>query len=66
MKSNMGAFDGAGRTLLFVVSICYAILSGHWLWIIPGAILFVTAVMSWCPVYAITGIDTDKNGAEAH
>jgi Protein of unknown function (DUF2892) len=66
MKSNMGAFDGAFRTLLFVLAICYAILGGTWLWIIPTSILFASTLLSWCPIYAITGIDTHKDGAEAH
>ena len=66
MKSNMGAFDGAFRTLLFVLAVCYAILGGSWLWVIPTAILFGTALLSWCPLYAMIGFDTHKDGAPAH
>ncbi len=66
MKSNIGAFDGAFRTLAFVISITYAIMSGQWFWVIPGVVLFATAVASWCPFYAITGFDTHKHSANAH
>lgn len=66
MKPNLGAFDGAFRTLLFVLSVCWAVMGGSWLWVIPGAILFATAILSWCPVYAMIGIDTHKHSAPAH
>ncbi len=61
MKTNVGEFDGAFRTLLFVVAIIFAIMTGQWIWTIPGAILFATAVVSWCPLYAMLGISSDKH-----
>jgi len=60
MQPNLGAFDGAFRSLLFVLALCYAILGGSWMWVIAGAILFTTAVFMWCPIYATTGINTNK------
>jgi len=60
MKTNVGAFDGAFRTLIFVVTIIFAVMTGQWGWTIPGLILFATAVVSWCPIYAMTGMQTGK------
>ncbi len=66
MKANVGAFDGMFRTLLFIVSLCYAIMVGGsaWLLIIPTAVLFATAMLKWCPVYEITGLSTNKGSAQ--
>ena len=63
MNTNIGAFDGWFRTLLFIIAICYAILAGGsaWVWIIPTAVLFVTAVATWCPLYEMLGINTGKD-----
>lgn len=60
MKSNVGAFDGAFRTLLFIISLTVAILTGQWLWVLPGVIFFATATIFWCPLYEAFGINTAK------
>ncbi len=68
MKSNMGAFDGWFRTLLFVVSICYAVLATTALsFILAGvtAVFFGSAVLMWCPLYAMFGLNTNPTG-KAH
>lgn len=62
MTANVGAFDGLFRTLLFIVSLIFAIMTGQWLWLIPTAILFATATINWCPLYEIIGFSTNKNG----
>ena len=62
----MGAFDGWFRTLLFIVALCYAVMAGTlFSWILVGvsAILFGSAVMMWCPIYAMFGISTLPKGA---
>ncbi len=63
MKVNVGAFDGWFRILLFIVSICYAILAGGyaWLWVIPTTIFLATSVVMWCPLYAMFGISTNSD-----
>jgi hypothetical protein len=66
MNTNLGPFDGIVRTLIFITTICYGILSGHYLWMIPGAILFATAVLTWCPIYAILGLNNHKTSEHAH
>jgi uncharacterized membrane protein AbrB (regulator of aidB expression) len=62
MNANVGAFDGWFRSLLFIISLCYAIMIGGsaWLWMIPTTILFVTALLTWCPLYEMMGINTKK------
>lgn len=65
MKTNIGAFDGAFRTLIFIVSVIYAVMLGQWLWVIPAAILFASATLMWCPLYAMLGIHTNKDEAVA-
>jgi hypothetical protein len=56
METNVNEFDGAARTLIFIIAVVYAIMTGHWIWVIPGAILFATALLTWCPLCAILGI----------
>lgn len=60
MKTNMGAFDGAFRTLIFIVSMVVAIMTGQWAWMIPGVIFFASALLTWCPLYDMFGISTNK------
>ena len=68
MKTNVGSFDGWFRTLLFILSVCYAIMIGgsSWFIVIPTAILFATAVLAWCPLYEILGLDTHKEKGASH
>jgi hypothetical protein len=58
MKQNIGAHEGATRLLLFVVCMIIGIVSGSWLWVIPGVVLFSTATLNWCPVYELFGFNT--------
>jgi hypothetical protein len=60
MKTNVGAFDGAFRTLLFVIAIIVSIMTGQWIWLIPGAVFFATAVLTWCPLYTVIGLNSSK------
>lgn len=68
MKANVGDFDGWLRILLFIVAICNAILVGGyaWLWVIPAAILFATAVLMWCPLFEMFGINMNKDKTSTH
>ena len=61
MKSNVGSVDGFLRTLLFIFSVCYAVYTGSWWIVIIGAVLFETAIFTWCPIYETTGINTNSN-----
>lgn len=66
MERNVGGFDGAFRTLLFIVSLVVSIMTGQWWWVAVGIIFFTTAVMAFCPLYTMLGINTDKNKIKAH
>lgn len=68
MKANVGDFDGWLRILLFIVAICYAILAGGyaWLWVIPATVLFATAVLMWCPLFEMFGINMNKEKTNNH
>lgn len=58
MEKNIGAFDGWFRILLFMIGMVYAIMWGPWYVVLPGAILFATAILQWCPLYALVGFRT--------
>lgn len=62
MKTNISAFDGWMRILFFIVTLFFAIFTGSTtLWIIalvPGLVFFLTAVLTWCPLYDMFGIAT--------
>ncbi len=68
MKANVGAFDGWFRSLLFIVSLCYAVLVGgsSWFLLIPTGILFLTAILAWCPLYEMIGFNSNKDAPKAH
>jgi hypothetical protein len=59
METNVGAFDGFFRTLLFITAVVVAIMTGQWWWMIPTAVLFATAALGWCPLYAIIGFNSN-------
>ncbi len=59
MKSNVTGFDGAFRVLLAIVLLCYGVLFECW-WGLLAIIPFATAAFSWCPLYAIFGINNDS------
>ena len=60
MKANIHEFDGLFRVLLFILSVIWAVMTSQWISLIPGGILFATALTGWCPVYAMIGINAKK------
>jgi hypothetical protein len=65
MKTNVGGFDGMLRSLLFVLALCFGVMTGSWWLTIPTAILFVTAMIKWCPLYDMFDINTNKETAKS-
>jgi hypothetical protein len=61
MKTNVGAIDGFFRSLIFVITVIVAVITAQWIWLIPGTIFFATAVLTWCPLYAIIGINDNTD-----
>ena len=66
MKANIHEFDGLFRVLLFILSVIWAVMTSQWIWLVPGGILFATAIISWCPVYAMIGINAKKEAKHTY
>ena len=65
MNRNIGTTERWARTVagLILLSLIYFI-DGNWRWVgLIGIMPLVTAVIGWCPVYALFGINTCKNQA---
>jgi hypothetical protein len=69
MRINVGTPDRIARIVVGAVLILLPFLSGLalfanpvWLWasVIVGAVLIVTALVRFCPLYAILGLSTRK------
>ena len=59
MKRNVGSADRVIRLVLGAVIIGAGVFYQSW-WGAIGAVLIATAAMSWCPPYAMLGINTCK------
>ncbi|MFO7867969.1 MAG: DUF2892 domain-containing protein [Bacteroidales bacterium] len=63
MKTNVGKKDAYIRLVIAVVLLLAGVLNivpGNW-WIVTtavAAILFVTSVIKYCPLYSVLGIQT--------
>lgn len=62
MTKNVGGVDRTIR-LIAGLAIAGAGLYYQSLWGLIGAVLIATAVMGWCPPYALLGINTCKKPA---
>jgi hypothetical protein len=69
MRINVGTPDRIARLVLGAALVLLPLLSGLalfanpvWLWasIVVGAVLIVTALVRFCPLYAILGVSTCK------
>lgn len=69
MRINVGTPDRIARIVIGAVLVLLPLLSGLplfanplWLWasVAVGAVLIVTAVVRFCPLYAILGLSTRK------
>lgn len=64
MKVNVGTTDRIIRAILGIVLLAlgiFVIATGwKWLSIIVGAILVLTALVSFCPLYALIKVNTAK------
>lgn len=59
MKANVGGIDKILRIVLGLALIAWALTGGPvWAWI--GVIPLATALISFCPLYAIIGMNTCK------
>lgn len=69
MRINVGTPDRIARIVIGAVLVLLPLLSGLalfatplWFWasIVVGAVLIVTAIVRFCPLYAILGLSTCK------
>lgn len=69
MRINVGTPDRIARIVIGAVLVLLPFLSGLalfatslWFWasIVVGAVLIVTAIVRFCPLYAILGLSTCK------
>jgi len=70
MHLNVGSFDRILRIIVGLALIAYAffVLPTPWGWmglgaIAVGAILTLTGLVSWCPIYAALGLGTRQSNA---
>ncbi len=63
MNKNVGGIDRGIRIVAGVAAIGAGLYFQSW-WGAIGLVLIATALMSWCPPYALLGINTckSKNG----
>ncbi|MBU0504228.1 MAG: DUF2892 domain-containing protein [Candidatus Omnitrophota bacterium] len=59
MKANMGALDRVVRLIIGVVIIVIGIKFRSW-WGLIGLLPVVTALIGWCGLYQVLGINTCK------
>ena len=59
MKKNIGTADRVIRIIVGVIIIILGLVLKSW-WGIIGILPIFTAVISWCPPYALLGISTLK------
>ena len=69
MKKNIGAWDRLIRAALGAGLIYYALsnLPGSDVWMVPagiaGVIAVLTALVGWCPLYKLLGINSHSRKA---
>lgn len=57
MMCNIGKVDKTIRLVLGIVIIGWGVMNNNWLGAI-GLIPLGTALMGWCPLYSILGVNT--------
>ncbi len=59
MQCNVGKKDKIIRFILGLALAAWGIISQNWLGAI-GLVLIITAMVRFCPAYALIGVNTDK------
>ncbi|MFN4149447.1 MAG: DUF2892 domain-containing protein [Candidatus Sericytochromatia bacterium] len=57
MTKNVGMIDKSIRLVLGLALISYGVYSGHWIGFV-AAVPILTALINWCPLYSLVGINT--------
>lgn len=59
MKSNVGGIDKTLRLVVGLAIIAWGVLTHNWLGLI-GLVPLLTALVNFCPLYTMLGINTGK------
>ena len=65
MTRNIGAIDRVIRVVVGLAALSLVFVGPKTLWGLLGLIPLLTAIIGWCPPYAILGISTCKSSARA-
>jgi hypothetical protein len=60
MEKNVGGIDKTIRVIVGVIIIALGVVYNSW-WGAIGLIPIATALVGWCPPYALLGINTCKH-----
>lgn len=60
MKQNVGSIDRAIRAIVGLVLISLVFVGPQTVWGWIGVVPLATAIIGWCPPYALLGISTCK------
>lgn len=60
MKANVGGVDRVIRIVVGLVLIAWALLGGGPMWAWIGVVPLATALINFCPAYALFGMSTCK------
>jgi hypothetical protein len=63
MKPNIGRTERIARGVVGVGVLPLAFVGPHTPWAYLGAVPLLTALLGWCPPYALLGIDTTRRDA---
>jgi len=58
MTCNIGKYERIGRGVVGVAEIAWGVVNGNIIADVVGAVLLLTAIIGWCPPYALLGINT--------
>lgn len=58
MATNMGTFDRGLRVIVGVFLLSLVVVGPRTLWGLVGLVSIGTALVGWCPLYALFGLTT--------
>jgi hypothetical protein len=58
MTCNVGKIDRIVRGIIGAAALAWGVMNGNIIADVVGAVLLFTAIIGWCPPYALLGINT--------
>jgi hypothetical protein len=58
MTCNVGKIDRIIRGVVGAAAVAYGVMNGNIIAEVVGAVLLFTAIIGWCPQYALLGLHT--------